>query len=254
MENTSKELRVRLEDWAFRCGALQNPYVVGLMRALESDNNLVFWSRYSAITELPQPTLTKSGRLTVLAKRIDQFRNVMVFTPIAFTWASISVAATSYASFTKANSAINLNFLDFWENGYDVLPAIWKLSNVAIIDFLLIVSIIFASIYANRIENRMDALTQDEMEQAKLERLELALEIDLYLNNFVAVTPATINKSVQNSIRALNQISKDLVKLNREMAKRELNLNKQEGIQSKLKEITVELRKVQKNVQPKTKK
>jgi hypothetical protein len=73
-------------------------------------------------------------------------RNSLVFLPVALTWFAISKATSAFALYTSDNSLSVVNFLDFWENGYGVLASRWALSNVATLDFEIILLIIALTI------------------------------------------------------------------------------------------------------------
>jgi hypothetical protein len=245
--NTPKKSRdaliESLEIWAIKNQSLDHPYVSGLRSALMENSKLDYWAKYSAAKELPEVKSDQLEKLISRAKKVEQFRNVMIFSPIAFTWASIAVAATSYATFTNNNFSVNLNFLDFWENGYGTLPAIWKLSNVAIVDFLLILSIIFASIVANRLENKIDDSESKLMGSTEIERTDLAYKVDLFLFDYLKPSPIILNRTVQNSIRALSRISKELLSSSKKMDKQEKLSPKIEKLNKQLIEIERELKK-----------
>jgi hypothetical protein len=243
LKKSREEIIEKLHSWAEKNESLDHPYISGIYEALSRDSNLEYWAQYSAAKELPETKSSTIDKLITRAKKVEQFRNVMIFTPIAFTWASIAIAATSYATFTKENLSINLNFLDFWENGYGSLPAIWKLSNVAIVDFLLILSIIIASIIANRLENRIDD-EEFKLESSEIEeRVELAFKIDLFLFQYLRPTPVILNRSVQNSIRALSRISKELNSSSKKMAGKESLLPQIKSLQKQIERLDRDLKR-----------
>ena len=108
---SSKELLTKVENWARQNQNDQNPFVAGITEALKTGKDLAFWSNYSAVELLPESQVNLNEKLHSRAQFINQMRNVLVFAPIAFTWASISVATTNYAKFTRSAGNINLNFL-----------------------------------------------------------------------------------------------------------------------------------------------
>jgi hypothetical protein len=244
-KKTREKLIEDLEVWAIKNQSLDHPYVSGLHSALKKNSSLDYWAKHSAITELPQARSNQLLKFISRAKRVEQFRNVMIFSPIAYTWASIAIAATSYATFSDDNLPINLNFLDFWENGYGTLPAIWKLSNVAIVDFILILSIIIASIVANQLENRIDDLEANLISSIEIERTALAYKIDLFLFDYLKPSPLVLSKTVQNSIRALSRVSKELLN----SAER---IDKRERLSPKIEKISKQLIKIERDFKRKT--
>jgi hypothetical protein len=204
------ELANSLEQWAIRYSLNADPYVVGLLQGMRSKKKIAFWADTRAVDMLPLPEAT-SGIAT--KKRLDAllaFRNIMVFVPIAFTWAAISQATTAFAEYAKRGEAKVVNFFDFWENGYGVLSPFWTLSNVARIDFLLLAVIIFVSIGISLSERRLSNLETSEKARLDTERLQIAINIDEALSDYKYPTTQLVNRQLAQSILNLNETARAL--------------------------------------------
>lgn len=204
------ELANSLEQWAIRYSLNSDPYVVGLLQGMRSKKKIAFWADTRAVDMLPLPEAT-SGIAT--KKRLDAllaFRNIMVFVPIAFTWAAISQATTAFAEYAKRGEAKVVNFFDFWENGYGVLSPFWTLSNVARIDFLLLAVIIFVSIGISLSERRLSNLETSEKARLDTERLQIAINIDEALSDYKYPTTQLVNRQLAQSILNLNETARAL--------------------------------------------
>jgi hypothetical protein len=204
------ELANSLEQWAIRYSLNADPYVVGLLQGMRSKKKIAFWADTRAVDMLPFPEAA-SGIAT--KKRLDAllaFRNIMVFVPIAFTWAAISQATTAFAEYAKRGEAKVVNFFDFWENGYGVLSSFWTLSNVARIDFLLLAVIIFVSIGISLSERKLSNLETTEKARLDTERLQIAINIDEALSDYRYPTTQLVNRQLAQSIVNLNETARAL--------------------------------------------
>lgn len=213
-----KEMTNALEQWAIRYGFNNDPYVSGLLGSLKTRKQISFWSELRATEMLPLPEPQSSRRLRARMPAFLAFRNIMVFVPIAFTWAAISQATTAFSEYTNQGAAKVVNFFDFWENGYEVLPKFWTLSNVARIDFFLLASIIVVSIAISVSERRIEKLESSEKDNLDRERLQLALNLDELLHAYRKPTSVLVNRQISQSIINLNEATKALRSAAKEQA------------------------------------
>jgi len=230
-----------LESWGRKHSLLADPYVEGLLSCLRTNSQLSFWVEQRAIDMLPVPTTSEVEADRRRVNLLNAFRNVMVFVPIAFTWAAISQATSAFARYTESGSARIVNFFDFWENGYGVLSPFWKLSNVALVDFLLLSFIIFLSIGISILENRL--IKEEKQEQVHLdsERLNLALKIDQALLPYQKPTVQVVNRQVSQSIAQLNSVTSKLLAI----------VNQQKSLSSSkfnLKQVAQELKSIKSSI------
>ena len=217
-KSLTREMATSLEHWAIRYGFQSDPYVSGLLGALTTRKQISYWSELRATEMLPIPEAQSGNRLRARMPFYLAFRNIMVFVPIAFTWAAISQATTAFSEYTNQGAARIVNFFDFWENGYGVLPQFWTLSNVARVDFLLLSSIILVSILISVSESKIQKVENNEKERLDRERLQIALNIDEILHQFRKPTSVLINRQIAQSIINLNETSKALRSVAKEAA------------------------------------
>jgi hypothetical protein len=249
MPNRSKraslgEVADLLERWGRKHSLLADPYVEGLLNGLRTNSQLAYWVEQRAVEMLPMPNTTSVASDRRRVNLLNAFRNVMVFVPIAFTWAAISQATSAFARYTETGSSRIVNFFDFWENGYGALSPFWKLSNVALVDFLLLSFIIFLSIGISLLENRLEK--NDKQEQAHLdsERLNLAIKIDQALLPYQKPTVQVVNRQVSQSIAQLNSVTLKLLAIvnqQKSLSKSKFNLKQ---VANELKSIKSSIRKL----------
>ena len=213
------ELADRIDIWARRYQVSRDPYVTGLSTSLREKKNLQIWASMNPVEYLPQPEIIEGLAIARWARLITLIRNVLVFAPVALTWAAVGQATTAFSVYVNENGADVVNFLDFWQNGYEVLGEEWRISNVAFLDFLIIMSVIIltlvASVFGKR-ASEQQAVFDIEIER---ERIGLAVEISSFLFDKQKATNVTMNASLAGAIAkllnatdALEDVAKNLAK------------------------------------------
>jgi hypothetical protein len=232
--------------WVNKYELENDVFVSRLQISLETGTDLEYWSQYDATEFLPFPEITKGVRETSISERLISFRNIMVFVPVAFTWAGISQATAAFSTYSALNPNKVVNFFDFWENGYGVLSKFWTLSNIARIDFLLLALIILASIAIAYLQRGAKNLQKMEKEIIDQERLTIALDINEYLFQFERITPVVFNRNVTSAIQNLRSASNSIAKLGKSSEKSAANLAKGSAVRQELNQISKLLQKLQK--------
>jgi hypothetical protein len=201
-----------IEIWARKYGLMRDPYVARLLIALKENQNLAMWSSMEPMLLLPYATSIKDKKLKKITARLAILRNALVFTPVAFTWLAVGQATSAFQNFVEVNATATVNFLEFWQNGYDVLDQEWRISTVAATDAAIVFIVIILSVsitYLNEIaknhKEKEDSLIQDE-------RLEIALAIKEYLQIKQRVTRLTINQGIASAIENLVEATENLQK------------------------------------------
>jgi hypothetical protein len=210
------ELAAELRTWAATHQISDDIYLSELADALESGDQLDYWSRYENLDLLPTPVGTSGQRELRLSDALINFRNIMVFVPVAFTWAGISQATAAFSEYAASNTNKVVNFFDFWENGYGVLNQFWTLSNIALIDFLLLMIVIIAS-------------TLITVFQVKARRL-----------------ISVVNQRVAQSVTNLKKSSEGLVRASKALDKGAANLSKGSPVLTQLSALKKLMEKKQK--------
>jgi hypothetical protein len=167
---------------------------------------------------LPQPAPVQGAKLLNWAKTTANIRNVMVFLPVALTWEAVSKATESFAKFIEANNATTVNFLEFWQNGYDVLPSFWTISHIATLDFLIILGVIALSLIATFLNDRGSSLNRAELREIEKDRLGTALALKMYLYAMREIDKTNIKEGVASSVSALLTATSSLSKSARQLS------------------------------------
>ena len=204
-----------IEIWARKYGLIRDPYVDRLLIALKENQNLAMWSTMEPMLLLPYATSINGRKLKKIAARLAIIRNALVFATVAFTWLAVGQATSAFQKFVEINATATVNFLEFWQNGYDVLSEEWRISTVAATDAAIVFIVIILSVsitYLNEV-----AKDRKEKEEAFLqdERVEIALAIKEYLQPKQTVTRLTLNQGIATAIENLVEATENLQKRGR---------------------------------------
>jgi len=221
VSNSKKHLELadQVDSWAYKYQVRRDPYVSGLSASLREKKNLPIWAAMNPIEYLPQPEITEGIAVARWARLLTLIRNVLVFAPVALTWAAVGQATSAFSRYVDENGADVVNFLDFWENGYGYLGTEWQISNVAFLDFVIIVVVIILTLIASVFGKRASELQAEYDQQIERERIGLAVEINSFLFDKQKATNVTMNASLAGAIAkllnatdALEDVAKNLAR------------------------------------------
>ena len=204
-----------IEKWARKYGLSRDPYVSRLLVALKDNQNLAMWSAMEPMQMLPYAVPVSGLKLQKIAARLSILRNVLVFAPVAFTWLAVGQATTAFQKFVEDNATATVNFLEFWQNGYDVLSSEWRISTVAATDAGIVFIVIALSVGATYLADLANYKSQEEDSRLLEERVELALAIKEYLHTKQTVTRLTLNQGIATAIENLVEATENLQKRGR---------------------------------------
>ena len=196
-----------------------DPYVEGLLSALEERKDLEIWATRNPLEYLPHAQVEPNQRWQRALFILSIIRNSLVFSPVALTWLAISKATAAFSAYTADNSLTVVNFLEFWENGYGVLAKKWSLSSVATLDFQIILVIIALTVFLGIFERRVKNLRSQDSFAADNDRVQMALEISRYLYGQQRPTAAVVNASTASILRNLVSASKSMEQTSKELSK-----------------------------------
>ena len=196
-------LASRISQWVSQHNLHNDPYLSGLLEAIDSKKDLHIWAELNPVEYLPHPETTAGTSSARLVRILTVVRNVLVFAPVALTWAAVSAATSGFSQYIAANGADVVNFLDFWQNGYDILGEEWKIGNVARLDFIIVVIVIALTLYISQAGHKVEEIQNASEDQIDRERLALAIEINAALHDKRKITNVTMNASLAGAISRL---------------------------------------------------
>jgi hypothetical protein len=215
-------LAEKLRGWMLIRNVKSDPFLKNLIESLETGKNLHIWAELNPLEYLPHPDASGHLRKQSLVRIFTIIRNVLVFAPVALTWAAVSEATTAFAKYTAENANAVANFLDFWQNGYGYLASHWKIGHVAQLDFVIIMIVIGLTLYVSFASHRVNSSRVLEERKLDQERAALALEITLEIHDKKKITAVTMNQSLAGSIsrlvtstKALETAAKNIAKASR---------------------------------------
>ena len=167
----------RISSWGQQRGVAQDPYLTELSNSLNQNRDLSAWSGIDPLAFLPHPE-PKSGSLFMqISRYVSIARNVSVFFPVALTWEAVSKATSAFGEYTRINSTATVNFLEFWQDGYQTLSKFWTIGRVASLDFILVLLVIALSITASVFGVLGSNRNNNEVTEIEQERTEIAVAI-----------------------------------------------------------------------------
>ena len=218
------ELADQVDFWARKYRVSRDPYVNGLATSLREKKNLQIWASMNPVEYLPQPEITEGLAIARWARLLTLIRNVLVFAPVALTWAAVGQATSAFSRYVAENGADVVNFLDFWENGYGYLGSEWQISHVAFLDFIIILIVIILTLIASIFGKRASESQASFEQEIERERIGLAVEINSFLFDKQKATNVTMNASLAGAIAkllnatdALEEVSKNLAKASKKV-------------------------------------
>jgi hypothetical protein len=212
-------LAEKLRTWMSVRSVKSDPFLNNLVESLETGKNLHIWAELNPLEYLPHPNATSYLRKQSIVRIFTIIRNVLVFAPVALTWAAVSAATTGFAKYTEENPNGVANFLDFWQNGYGYLDSHWKIGHVAELDFILILIVIVLTLYVSLASHQVETARRLEENKLDDERAALALEITLEIHDKKKITAVTMNQSLAGSISRLVTSTKSLETAAKNVAK-----------------------------------
>ena len=192
-----------VEAWGNKYGQSEDGYISGLIAALRENKNLHVWATFDPVDYLPIPMLANGSKLAGRVRKITVLRNVLVFAPVALTWIAVGEATKGFQEYIQTNTTGVANFLDFWQNGYDILPPEFRISEVALVDAIIILAVIALTLIASILGGKAEKQTSGGEAFADRERTALAIEIGLFMYDKQKPTASVINSSVANSVARL---------------------------------------------------
>ena len=221
VSNSKKHLELadQVDSWAYKYQVSRDPYTNGLSNSLREKKNLQIWAAMNPIEYLPQPEITEGIAIARWARLLTLIRNVLVFAPVALTWAAVGQATSAFSRYVDENGADVVNFLDFWENGYGYLGTEWQISHVAFLDFLIILVVIILTLIASVFGKRASELQAKFDQQIERERIELAIEINSFLFDKQKATNVSMNASLAGAIAKLLNATDSLEDVTKNLAK-----------------------------------
>ena len=205
-----KGLIEKLENWVVVNRIKNDPYLTQLIKSLKAKKNLHIYAELDPMAYLPHIDFSADVKKVARLRLVTVIRNVLVFAPVALTWAAVSASTQAFAKYTKENALAVTNYLDFWQNGYGYLPSHWKIASVATLDFLIILAVIVLTVYVSIQNQRMSDERKRFEDKFDAERADIALEIATILHDKKKISSVTISSALAGSVSRLVNATKSL--------------------------------------------
>jgi len=223
--SSNQELADQLLNWTkkYRC---ENELTTALAKSILEKRDLYKWADLDPFNFLPYPTHQKNTNRLRLIERLTILRNVLVFSPVALTWAAVSEATSAFEKYTSENDTAVVNFLEFWQNGYGVLATFWHLADVARLAVVIIAIVILLTFYTSFQGQKIADTEVAELQKLDTERQILATNLALFLADKKKITNVTFNQAIANSVQRLQSAASSLDTSSKEIYKASKKLPK----------------------------
>ena len=203
--NTSANatLREQLQSWAETFGHTQDPYLIGLDAALEKSFDLEFWQSIDALAYLPNYNALRSTGIQRAARVLAGIRNIIIFVPVALTWAAVSEATKAFNEFVLQNTGTPANFLQFWQDGYGLLDKFWSIGSIAQLDFVIVALVIVLTAMVAIMQSQAQSNQLRENKLFTTSRIALALQIKAFLYDFKPINNGSVSTEVTKAVKSL---------------------------------------------------
>jgi hypothetical protein len=198
-----------MNEWAARWNVAEDPYVAGLNGAVARRDNMTMWASLDPTDMLPTPEIQSGRQLSRIARVLTVLRNVLVFVPVALTWWAIQHATDAFGKWAEGRNE-EVNFLQFWQNGYGVLADHFRIQTIAFFDFILITIIVVVTLVASLLESRASATASVQEKTADRERLFVGLKIAEAMQGNKTASPESITESLAFALNDLSQAARDV--------------------------------------------
>jgi hypothetical protein len=189
--------------FAQKYGHTADPYLTKLSDALDTNINLDRMLSLAPLEYLPGRPLKTGNNSLQSARLIAGIRNVLIFVPVALTWAAVGEATKAFNEFVQQNSGTPANFLQFWQDGYGVLDPFWSIGNIATIDFILVAAVIAMTGYVAVVQGGGQRQRERMSYVFEYERRELAIAIEALRFQQAGATRDDLPKDISKALREL---------------------------------------------------
>lgn len=206
-----------ISDWAKEHDLQDSSRVLSITRDLRECANWNYWASIPADEILPLPKMKRTARLQSLQKRFLFFRNLLIFLPVTITWIAISEASVSFSDYIEDNPGTLINFLQFWQNGYGYLGSVWRLSNIALIDFLILSAIIILTVFIQLLLDMVQKSESEELSNVSRDRDLICAQLFDFFSRNQRITVLNMSASITASLRDLTKSTKNLEKVSKDL-------------------------------------
>jgi hypothetical protein len=241
-----QDISGKINAWAQANGLGESSVINDLVSDLLGRTNWSYWSDLDADQILPPLPLIKTRKLNNWYRRLIFSRNLLVFLPVTITWIAIAEASSAFSQYIAENPGNLVNFLQFWQDGYGYLSSIWRLSNIAFIDFLILTFIMVLTIFLHLIGNKSEKSELVAMQSFSKDRNNLCKEIYVFFQKNQKVTPLSMNRVLATALRDLSKSAENLERMTRELSKSTRGLPNQIETLKQLRQVQSTVRKISK--------
>ena len=213
------ELAEELETWSLTRKVAFDKYLKGVISALRSGEELATWAQYAPEDWLPRPRSHKARKMADIGRLIAIVRNVLIFFPVALTWFAIGSATRAFEKFLNDGGDSTANFLEFWQSGKGYLPEVWRIGNVATLDFQIILFLIVISLVSGILQARAIRVSGHDATKFEQERIYFTFEINELLTPYKTFNDSSVSKTALAMLEKLDRSVATMAKASEALVK-----------------------------------
>lgn len=162
------------------------------------------------------------GVLAALSRHVEIVRNVLLFTPLFFTWVGIFAAVQAYrglllAPWREQEQFQDASFLQLWTRGFGDRTW-WTLDHVAMCDFIALAAVIVTFLLGSWLQNRTAAVEEKDRRAKISELRSVLLDAGLALRQESTELVDRISTSLRSLLPECQKTVQQLVTAQREMS------------------------------------
>jgi hypothetical protein len=238
-----QKFAVELLAWANSHNISDDSYIATVAKDINDKQNYSFWAEQNALDLLPSAESIIGKKFIEVSRFLAIIRNVLIFTPVALTWAAVGNATRAFSQFIELNGTTTVNFLDFWQNGYDLLDPFWRLSSVAEKVFIIISVVIITTLVSSALFSYGKKIDDKRNDFLEKDRIKIGLRLNKYFYDRKISSPENISKDVVKAIASLTEASKNILGATTTMTRVSNTLsileNQMDVLQKNLEQLTV---------------
>jgi hypothetical protein len=206
-----QKFAVELLAWANSHNISDDSFIATVAKDINDKQNYSFWAQQNALELLPSAEIPAGQKFIRVSRLFATLRNVLIFLPVALTWAAVGNATSAFGQFIELNGTTTVNFLDFWQNGYDLLDPFWRISSVSEKVFLIILFVIALTLFSSSLFSYGRELNNKANIAFERERTKIGLRLNKYFYDRKITSSENISSDVIKAIVSLNEASKNIL-------------------------------------------
>ena len=203
-----------LRRWITESNPTNKAILERLERDIRDDSQMERWAAF-ALEDLIRPPLAVASETwqSRWARRIELFRNIVLFFPVMVTWFAIDKASNAYSDYLAnewrpglSDGDLPQSFLQIWNDPSKLEKLVWfkpTLQSIAFIDGILILVLIGSTLLVHLFDSRAEEIARNKDLENDLALRGVMVDVGLFLHGFRQITPSQLKSGLSESVNSL---------------------------------------------------